>query len=205
VRFRHDALEKYPGISVTRNPFEIYKIEDTGWIETSVRAITYDADLSVAFFIKTPDIAYGVGPNYVVTVGNLYDGTANTNTLFSCFVNQTGNLVIQHDTGTNVATLVTTSYTFINNQEYQVIVTRDATAKEYKVYVEGSLVDTLSYVNNPNTGGTPQQVVQLLCDKNNNLNTFDEYIFGVGSISIIPQYVLSLFEVQDLYALATIN
>ena len=147
-------------------------------------------DLTLCAWIKgslTGDgriIAYGTGAPDVEANNYLYDITLMSSGAIRYF----------HEYGAGINVLFNFSnFTASADTIYFVCVTRDATAGEIKLYVDGSLKDTQSYSNAPTGGGSSSMAIGAA-------PSVTDHFDGVLDEVAIFNSVLSASAITDLYA-----
>jgi hypothetical protein len=117
------------------------------------------ADLSVSFCVKVAAFATSsMTPDALFTLIADAPGTGTTK-LAELAVDENGDIVYTHEYGTNAGseqTHIFLTADLLIDTWYNIALIRDSSAQEVDLYIEGSLLDTYSYTNQPDghTEGT---------------------------------------------------
>ena len=121
-----------------------------GWITAPANDILQVGDLTLEIWLRINEFSMN-SDNYILSNGAVASGDIG-NMNYGIFTNDSGqlNYIHQHDIGIN--TILTFSSSLSLNDIVYLVVTRNVTTKEVELYIDGSLIQTMSYQENP-TGG----------------------------------------------------
>jgi hypothetical protein len=106
--------------------------------------------------------------SYICSYGNSSLGGEQYNVVYRYYFNERNKLFTQHEYGASLSENNTGTYSFPTDVWFHFGLTRNSTGKVENIYVNGNLVDTITYTNSP-TGGT-----DVTC------------VFGLGKNAVDP-------------------
>ena len=111
-------------------------------------------DLSFGAVVNMDTLSTG---NVIISSGGLGEAES-VNFSYYAVINPNGLVTYFHESGAGTNTTVNFSHSALGTStQYNIMITRDVTLKEVKLYINGALADTKTYANNP-TGGTSNEI-----------------------------------------------
>jgi hypothetical protein len=161
----------------------------------------YNAGNKSDYFI-TGDITFGAKfklrnlTGLQTIMGLTADGeTLNDNVVYLLRITSTGNIEVGHEYGAGSNQFYTTASSYIQpNIDYSVTVVRDTTLKKYHIYVNGSLVESLTYTNDAEIAPTGLKHYLSLGRDNAGTNGLN-YMNGTISVAYVWNKICSNTEI----------
>jgi len=156
-------------------------------------AFEITGDLSIQLWLKDTDLSQ---IRFLFERGGSGEDEVN-NTIYEAYVNTDGNITFFQEYGAGTNEVVTTTNAIVTANEKMLLhIIRDDTAKEWKVYKNGTNIENVSYTNSA-TGGTEGRT--YLGIAGTNLGDSNRHFSGVMDEFVIWNRILSGSEIQDLW------
>lgn len=125
-------------------------------------------DMTMECYIKTETL--DASDFLILHAGDLSSETEANNQLYGIWLAADGKINTGHESGTGTNNNVVTGSAYVTNGAWiHIAIARDTTAKNYLIYTDGILRETLAYTNNPTGGSTADFQVGVALDTGGNV------------------------------------